>query len=235
MKNPVFCAIDTPDLQKAKDLAAQIAPHVGGIKLGLEFFSAHGPAGICAVAGDLPLFLDLKFHDIPNTVAAAVHAILPLEPSYITLHASGGEEMMRAAAQAAGETETPPKLLAVTVLTSLESADLLATGQQGPASDQVLRLAMLAQKSGMDGVVCSAHEIRAVRQSCGEDFTLMVPGIRPQGAQSHDQKRVMTPAEALKNGADYLVIGRPITASANPAQSAKDIAASLGLRAAHAC
>lgn len=228
MKKPVFCAIDTQNLQKAKDLVAQVAPHVGGIKLGLEFFSAHGPTGICAVAGDLPLFLDLKFHDIPATVAAAVRAVLPLEPAYITLHASGGEAMMRAAAQAASEAEISPKLLAVTVLTSLESADLLATGQQIPASDQVVRLAKLAQKAGMDGVVCSAHEIRAVRQACGKDFTLMVPGIRPAGAQSHDQKRVMTPAEAMEAGADYLVIGRPITQSPDPAQAAKDIVAHAG-------
>jgi len=220
----VFCAIDTPDKDTAIRLAQMIGPVTGSIKLGLEFFNAQGPDGVRAVldsAPGLPLFLDLKFHDIPNTVAAAVAAVSErLRPLYLNVHASGGAAMMRTAKEscAAGT-----KLLGVTVLTSLGNSDLSSIGQAGPAAEQVRRLALLAQDSGLDGVVCSGHDIKALRQACGPDFILMVPGIRPAGTDAGDQKRVMTPSEALDAGATHLVIGRPITGSQDPKAAAAAI------------
>ncbi len=222
----IFCALDTTDLGRAVALAGQLAGRVGGIKLGLEFFGANGPEGVARVAETgLPIFLDLKFHDIPNTVAGAVRAVLPLKPAMLTVHASGGGAMLRAAMDAAAEAgEARPKILAVTVLTSLDDDDLEAVGQSRPATDQVLRLAELAQKSGVDGIVCSPHEVATMRAECGPDFCLVVPGIRPAGAALGDQKRVMSPAEAVAAGADYLVIGRPITQADDPADAARRIA-----------
>lgn len=227
----IFCAVDTTDLDTARDLARRIGGVVGGIKLGLEFFVAHGPAGIRAVIGEddgdakgPPLFLDLKLHDIPNTVAGGIRAALPLKPAFMTIHSAGGPAMMRAAAEAAAEAGAErPKILAVTVLTSLDAGDLEAVGQRTPVADQVTRLARLAKESGVDGVVCSPAEVALVRAACGPDFILMVPGIRPAWAAANDQKRVMTPAEALAAGADHLVIGRPITGDADPAAAARRI------------
>ena len=226
----IFVSIDTPEIESARTLASQVAGIVGGIKLGLEFFVAQGPAGIRAVVSgvDLPLFLDLKLHDIPNTVAASVRSVLPLQPGFLTLHAGGGPAMMRAAAEAAAMTDLGrPKLLGVTVLTSLDEDDLIAVGQTVPVLDQVRRLAALAQSSGLDGVVCSPAEVAALRSDCGPDFVLMVPGIRPAGSAIGDQKRVMTPRDAVGQGADYLVIGRPITQAPNPAQAAMSIVEEL--------
>jgi orotidine-5'-phosphate decarboxylase len=233
-KNPVFCAIDTTDLEAAADLAASIAGHVGGIKLGKEFFTSHGPQGVRRLtAGGLPLFLDLKFHDIPNTVAGAVRAATTaVSPYMMTIHAAGGPAMLRAAAEAAGEASAKagvprPLLLGVTVLTSLDEGDLRAIGVPGSLSDQVVRLAELSRDCELDGVICSPHEITALRQRLGGGFKLVVPGIRPAGSGAGDQKRVMTPREALDLGADYLVIGRPITRAADPAQAAAAIAAGI--------
>ncbi|KAA0681756.1 orotidine-5'-phosphate decarboxylase [Roseomonas genomospecies 6] len=231
----IFCAVDTTDLDTARDLGRRIAGVVGGIKLGLEFFVAHGPAGVRAVIGEdgPPLFLDLKLHDIPNTVAGGIRAALPLKPAFMTIHTSGGPAMMRAAAEAAasaGEAnaaEKRPKILAVTVLTSMDAADLQAVGQSVPVADQVKRLALLAKESGVDGVVCSPAEVALIREACGPDFILMVPGIRPSWAAANDQKRVMTPAEALAAGADHLVIGRPITGDADPEAAARRIVSEL--------
>jgi orotidine-5'-phosphate decarboxylase len=174
------------------------------------------------------LFLDLKYHDIPNTVAGAVRAATKLQPMILNIHAGGGPAMMRAALEAAdGESVRlgipRPKVIAVTVLTSMDDGDLGAVGQQGPAADQVVRLARLTRDCGLDGVVCSPREIAAIRDACGPDFTLVVPGIRPAGAAAGDQKRVMTPREAVDAGADWLVIGRPITAAPDPAAAARDI------------
>lgn len=236
MSSKIFCAIDTTDIERAKTLAAALAPVTGAIKLGLEFFNANGPQGVrevLAAAPSAPLFLDLKFHDIPNTVAGAVRAATRLAPTYLNVHASGGAEMMRAAADAAREEAarlgiTPPVLLGVTVLTSLDDAALEEVGQKTPASDQVRRLAELSQKAGLGGVVCSAHEIVSLRAACGPDFALMVPGIRPEGSDSADQKRVMTPRAAIAAGATHLVIGRPITGAADPAGAARAILESLG-------
>lgn len=224
--NPVFCAIDTTELARAEALARAVAGAAGGVKLGKEFFTAHGPEGVRRVqaAAGLPLFLDLKWHDIPNTVAGAVRAALPLKPFMVNVHATGGPAMLRAAKEAAqGQT----LVVAVTVLTSLDDADLDAVGLRGPAAARAVALARLAQDCGLDGVVCSALEIAAVREACGPAFKLVVPGVRPAGAEIGDQKRVMTPADARRAGADYLVVGRPITGAAEPGAAARAIVESL--------
>jgi orotidine-5'-phosphate decarboxylase len=229
----IFVPLDTPSLDVALDWARRLKGTVGGLKLGLEFFGAQGPAGIRKVAeAGMPIFLDLKFHDIPNTVAGAVTSVTPLAPFMMTIHAGGGQAMMRAAVDAAGETAAKagvarPKILGVTVLTSLDQGDLAAAGVSGGVEDQVVRLARLAQDSGLDGVVCSPKEIAPIRRACGPDLILLVPGIRPAGAAHGDQKRVMTPRDAVDAGATYLVIGRPITEAADPRVAAQDIARSL--------
>jgi orotidine-5'-phosphate decarboxylase len=229
--NPIYVALDTTDVAKAASLARDLAPHVGGIKLGLEFFCANGPAGVAevtAAARSLPLFLDLKLHDIPNTVAGALRAVERLRPRYVTIHATGGEAMMRAAADAAAAMGADrPRLLGVTVLTSLDDGDLDAMGVTRRAGDQVLALAGLSRRAGLDGIVCSPHEVAAARAALGADFDIVVPGIRPAGGMAGDQKRVRTPREALADGATALVIGRPITAAPDPVGAARAIAASL--------
>ncbi|KPF84594.1 orotidine 5'-phosphate decarboxylase [alpha proteobacterium AAP38] len=231
----VFVALDMPEIEGAKAMAAQVAGLVGGVKLGLEFFMAQGPAGIRDViaAGDLPLFLDLKLHDIPNTVAGAVRSVAPLAPTFLTIHAGGGPAMIRAAADAAREEAERlglprMRILAVTVLTSLSDEDLTAVGQAVPAVTQVRRLARVAHANGADGIVCSPAEVALLRRDLPADFTLMVPGIRPTWAAANDQKRVMGPRDAVAAGADHLVIGRPITADADPAAAARRIAEELG-------
>ena len=226
--NPVFCAIDTADLAKAQAIVRAVAGTVGGIKLGLEFFAANGPEGVTKVVpAGLPLFLDLKLHDIPNTVAGAVRAVARLQPMLLTIHAAGGPAMMRAALQAADAASAAgkrrPKLLGVTVLTSLDEGDLAALGQRGPVGVQVRRLALLARDSGLDGVVCAPQEVAALRELLGSDFLLVVPGIRPAGAASADQKRVMGPRAAMQAGADYLVVGRPIIEAPHPSAAAQAI------------
>jgi orotidine-5'-phosphate decarboxylase len=223
--NPIFCALDVESVDTALVLARQIAPYVGGLKLGLEFFNAVGADGIARVIGEtgLPLFLDLKLHDIPNTVAGGVRAIARLKPALLTVHTQGGSAMMRAARDAA-----PPatKVVGVTVLTSLSAEDLSSIGVADAPLGQVARLARLAQASGLHGIVCSAHEVAQVAAHWpGGSF--VVPGIRPAGADVGDQKRVMTPREALDAGATVLVIGRPITSAADPAAAAAAIAAEL--------
>ena len=224
-----FVALDTTDLAHALRLAKALSGHVGGMKVGKEFFTACGPDGVRAVAGcGMPVFLDLKFHDIPNTVAGAVRAALPLQPMMLDVHASGGEAMMRAAAQAAEEAGAErPLVLGITVLTSMDESDLQGVGVDSAVPDQVLRLATLAQYSGLDGVVCSAREVEDLREHLGKDFKLIVPGIRPKWAASDDQKRIVTPAVAIAIGADYLVIGRPITGAADPVEAADKIAAEI--------
>ena len=225
--NPIYCALDTGDADTAARLAGAIRGAVGGIKLGLEFFLANGPAGVTRAAAGLPLFLDLKLHDIPNTVAGAVRSIAPLGVAMTTLHASGGAAMLKAAVAAAKDGPNPPWLLGVTILTSLDEAALPAIGFAGSVSESVRRLAALAQDAGLDGAVCSPHEVETLRHQCGPGFKLVVPGIRPAGAEAGDQKRVMTPEEAIAAGADILVIGRPITGAPDPAGAARAIAASL--------
>ena len=229
----VLVALDTTDVAVAKGWAQATRGSVAGIKLGLEFFNARGPAGVAEVAElGAPLFLDLKFHDIPNTVAGAVRAVAPLKPMILNLHASGGAAMMRAALDAAHDSAArldaaPPKLIGVTVLTSLSDEDLTAVGQPSSATDQVRRLAALTRECGLDGVVCSPHEIAILRRDLGPDFLLVIPGVRPAWAAAGDQKRVMEPRQAMEEGADYLVIGRPITGAADPAGAARRIAAEI--------
>ena len=231
--NPIYVALDTTDPDYARQLAERVRLHVGGLKLGLEFFSAHGPDGVRPfIEMGLPVFLDLKYHDIPNTVAGAVRAAAGLGVSILNVHAQGGGAMMRAALDAAKSVSPSTKVIAVTMLTSLGDEDFPALGLKPPVADQVLRLASLAQQCGLDGVVCSAHEIARLRQELGPDFLLVVPGIRPAGSALGDQRRVMGPAEARDAGASILVIGRPITGAADPAQAARDIAQSLGISAA---
>jgi|HubBroStandDraft_1064217.scaffolds.fasta_scaffold00061_46 orotidine-5'-phosphate decarboxylase len=230
--NPVLVAIDTADAARAASLIAATAPSVGGIKLGLEFFSGLGPAAVREAAAGRFCFLDLKLHDIPTTVARAVRALTPLGPDLLTIHASGGPAMLRAARDAAETAAGGGKrirLLGVTVLTSFDDDDLEPVGQHGPIRDQALRLAALAQECGLDGAVCAAREVAMLRAECGPDFVLVVPGIRPEGADSGDQKRAVTPQDAIAAGATHIVIGRPITAAADPAAAARAIAAGLGL------
>jgi len=226
--NPIFVALDVRSVDRAIELADAVRPYIGGLKVGLEFIHACGPEGIRSiVATGIPVFFDVKLHDIPNTVAAAIRSLLPLNPALLNVHASGGSAMMKAAAEAAAECTPRPKVLGVTVLTSLEGADLEAMGVAASPIDQVSRLAQMAQGAGLDGVVCSPQEIAAVREGCGPDFLIVTPGVRPAGAALGDQRRVMTPVEALKAGADILVIGRPITAESDPAGAARAILADL--------
>ena len=224
-----FVALDTTDLAHALDLANALSGHVGGMKVGKEFFTACGPDGVRAVTDcGMPVFLDLKFHDIPNTVAGAIKASLALSPYMVNVHACGGETMMRAAVQSAAEAgESRPLVIGVTVLTSMDESDLQEIGVESSIPDQVMRLASLAQFSGLDGVVCSAREVEDLRENLGKDFKLVVPGIRPQWASSDDQKRIVTPAAAIAIGADYLVIGRPITGASDPVEAADKIAAEI--------
>ncbi len=223
----IIAALDTVDPQKALGWARAVAPSCGMLKLGLEFFLANGAEGVRLI-DQRPIFLDLKLHDIPNTVAGGVRAILPLRPAFLTLHAGGGRAMIaaaRAAADAAGVDR--PKLLAVTVLTSLDAAALHETGVAGGPRQQVLRLGRLALEAGADGLVCSSHEISTLRGALGPDALLVVPGIRPAGADVGDQARTMTPRDAAQAGADWLVVGRPITGAADPGAAAAAIADEL--------
>jgi orotidine-5'-phosphate decarboxylase len=219
----LIVALDTADIARAVKWAAATAPHVAIFKLGLEFFLAHGAAGVRALAGR-PIFLDLKLHDIPNTVAGGVRAVLPLAPRMLTIHAAGGPAMI-AAARNAAETAGPtrPMILAVTVLTSLDTTVLAATGVSDSPADQVLRLGRLALAAGADGLVCSPHEVAMLRKELGPHAKLVVPGIRPAGSAAADQARIMTPRDAVAAGADWIVVGRPITEAADPAAAAAAI------------
>lgn len=224
MSSPIYVAIDTPDLTKAKALAARVRNHVGGLKLGLEFFCANGHHGVHEMmALGLPVFLDLKLHDIPNTVAKAVQALHVLEPAIITVHAAGGRAMLEDAKAAAGINT---KVVAVTVLTSLDDSDLMDIGVGGGAHAQVERLADLARMSGCDGIVCSGEEVAAAKKLWPEGF-FVVPGVRPAGGAMGDQKRAVTPRQALDRGASILVVGRPISLADDPDLAARQIEATL--------
>ncbi len=229
MTNPIYVSIDTTDVAKAQSLAKTLVGAVGGIKLGLEFFMAQGPQGIQQVAtGGLPLFVDVKLHDIPNTVAGAMRGVVRLNSNIVTIHASGGSEMIKAAVDAAQDEAAKlgiksPRVIAVTVLTSLDQSALDVMGVTRPVVDQVVSLAKMTLEAGADGVVCSPHEVAAIRSALGSKPFLVVPGIRPAGVDVGDQKRVMTPAQAMNAGADILVIGRPITQSPDPVAAAEAI------------
>ncbi len=222
--NPVFVALDTPDLVHAQSVARAVAPHVGGLKLGLEFFMANGPDGVRTLqATGLPIFLDVKLHDIGNTVAGAMRALAPLGVAIVNVHASIGREAM---ARARDAMPAATRVIAVTVLTSFDAADLAAIGVADTPDAQVARLADLARAAGLQGIVCSGAEV-AARRAAWPDGLLVVPGVRPEGSATGDQKRVMTPRAARAAGASILVVGRPITAAVDPAAAAAAIAASL--------
>ncbi|ONG50495.1 orotidine 5'-phosphate decarboxylase [Pseudoroseomonas deserti] len=225
----IIAALDTPDAGLAEAWAGAVAPHVGLVKVGLELFCAEGLPVVTRVAKHRPVFLDLKFHDIPNTVAGAVRSVCAARPAMLTLHGGGGTAMIEAARRAAEDTlgEERPAILAVTVLTSFTAAGLAETGVSGGPAQQVLRLARLALSAGADGLVCSPHEVSRIRDAFGSDPLLVVPGVRPAGAEIGDQARVATPEETIAAGADWLVIGRPIMAAADPAAAAAAIAASI--------
>ncbi|MFC0588026.1 orotidine-5'-phosphate decarboxylase [Novosphingobium aquiterrae] len=222
--NPVYLALDFPRLETAEAVARKVKDHVGGLKLGMEFFYAHGHHGVHEIAKiGLPLFLDLKLHDIPNTVAGAMQAVHVLEPAIVTVHASGGQAMMEDAKAAAGEH---CKVVAVTLLTSMDENDMAATGIGGTPHDQVLRLAELAHKAGLDGIVCSGHEVGAVHRQWKDGF-FVVPGLRLPDGKAGDQKRTVTPRQARNDGASILVVGRPISRAEDPVAAARAIEATL--------
>lgn len=224
MTSPIFVALDTPDLERAKTLAGRVRHHVGGIKLGLEFFAANGRSGVKEMAQlGLPIFLDLKFHDIPNTVGKAVQALRDLEPAVLTVHAAGGRAMMEDAKAAA---PAGTKVVGVTVLTSLDGDDLHSIGIDGDPHAQVERLASLAREAGLDGLVCSGAEVKTAKRIWPGGF-FVVPGVRPMNGAAGDQKRVVTPRQALNDGASILVVGRPITGAEDPDVAARAIEATL--------
>jgi orotidine-5'-phosphate decarboxylase len=217
--------LDTPSLETAALWAREVTPYVTVLKVGMELFYRGGPDVVDVVRGGskVGLFLDLKLHDIPNTVAAAARSVVRLKPQYLTVHASGGAAMVRAAVEAAPEVT----IAGVTVLTSLDESDLDAIGLAGPALDAARRLAVLAVGAGARALVCSPREVAAIRFEVGPDIILITPGVRPAGSDAQDQARVATPEQALADGADLLVVGRPITGAADPAAAAARIAMSL--------
>jgi len=224
MNSRIFVALDTPDLERAKLLAKRVRNHVGGIKLGLEFFMANGRSGVHEMAEiGLPIFLDLKFHDIPNTVAKAVQALRPLEPAILTVHAAGGRAMLEDAKAAA---PSGTKVVAVTMLTSLDDRDLVSIGLAPDPHEQVMRLTELAKSAGVDGIVCSGEEVASAKALWPQGF-FVVPGVRPVNGHAGDQKRVVTPRAAIDAGASILVVGRPITQAEDPDQAARAIEATL--------
>jgi orotidine-5'-phosphate decarboxylase len=222
---PIAVALDAPDLETAARCAALVTPHVSTVKVGLELYLRYGPEAVASVRGasGVQVFLDLKLHDIPATVAGAARAVARLRPALLTVHAAAGPAAIRAAADAAPGT----RVVAVTVLTSLNEADLSRIGLAGPVSEAARRLAAIAVEAGARGLVCSPQEVGALRAEVGDDIMLITPGVRPAGAEVNDQARVATPEEALRSGADLLVIGRPITRAADPGAAAAAIAASL--------
>ena len=224
MTSPIYVAIDTPDMERARTIATAVKRHAGGLKLGLEFFCHNGRTGVMELAElGLPVFLDLKLHDIPNTVAKAVQALSPITPAVLTVHAAGGRAMLEDAKAAA---PAGTKVVAVTVLTSLDGNDLDSIGVADDSHAQVERLAGLAREAGLDGIVCSGNEVAAARKKWKDGF-FVVPGIRPVDAAAGDQKRVMTPRKAIDAGASILVIGRPVTAAEDPATALRKIAGTL--------
>ncbi len=223
-KDRLIVALDVPTAAQARELARQLSGICRWVKVGLELYLVAGAAIVEELASQgFSVFLDLKFHDIPNTVAGAVRSASSMGASLLTVHAAGGPAMLAAAAEAAAAQANSPRLLAVTVLTSMDAAQLAAIGVDASPADQVLRLARMARNSGIDGLVCSAEEIRVLRQELGPAMQLVIPGIRPVGSEVGDQKRISTPADAIRAGANALVVGRPITKASNPAQAAEAI------------
>jgi len=216
-KSKIIVALDYPDAQQAMQLVERLVPDLCRLKVGKELFTRAGPPLVETLAArGFDVFLDLKFHDIPNTVASACQAAAELGVWMLNVHALGGERMLQAAKEGVSRTGHAPLLIAVTILTSMDETDLASVGLSGSPQDNVLRLARLAQQSGLDGVVCSSRETAVLREQLDAGFRLITPGIRPAGSQADDQRRVMTPVDAIKNGSDYLVIGRPVTRADDP-------------------
>ena len=224
-KNPIILAVDVNSLKMAKSLVSDLKDYIGGVKLGMEFFNSFGPKGVKEISNfGVPIFLDLKLHDIPITVYKTVKSLMDLNVAIINVHSSGGKDMMKAAVRARNEYKaSSTKIIAVTVLTSLDDQDLNEIGFINESQDLVLKLARLTKESGLDGIVCSAKEIALIKNNIGKDFTLVVPGIRLNNENLNDQKRVMSPGDAIKEGADLLVIGRPITDSHSPIDTINEI------------
>ncbi len=223
-RDRLIVALDVASADAARQIVSSVGDFAHTYKIGKQLFTAEGPQVVRdLVASGRKVFLDLKFHDIPNTVAAAVAQAARLNVSMLTVHASGGGKMLRAAVEAASKAEVPPMILAVTVLTSMEDSDLPGIGVRGTVMDQALRLATLAVTNGCDGIVSSALEVRELRSELGEDFAIVTPGVRPPGSSKGDQARVVTPAEAIAAGATHIVVGRPITAAPDAAAAAKEI------------
>ena len=223
-RDRLIVSLDVPNAAEAQRIVTALGEAVSFYKVGKHLFTAAGPAVVRDLVGSgRKVFLDLKFHDIPNTVASAVRSASELGVAMLTVHASGGSKMLKAAAEAAAAAKQPPLVLAVTVLTSLDDADLKEIGVAAPAQQQVLRLATLAHKAGCGGVIASALEAKAIRQALGAGFTIVTQGVRPAGSAKDDQSRVATPAEAIAAGADYIGVGRPITRAKDPAAAARAI------------
>ena len=223
-KNPIFCAIDTSDIETATNLVNQIKAHIGGIKLGLEFFTSCGISG-CHIMKDfdLPLFIDLKLHDIPNTVVSALRGIFSLEPQYTTLHISGGSEMLKSCVDLKNELQSKTNLLGVTILTSFDDGTIEKLGFGSSVKHSIEQLTSIAHECGLDGIVCSPHEVSSIKETYNNKLELIVPGIRSSNNNDNDQKRTLSAKEAISAGADILVIGRPITKAKDPAKAAADL------------
>ena len=227
----LIVALDVSSSKEARKIVSSLGDAVQTYKVGLQLYTAEGPQIVRdLVASGRKIFLDLKYHDIPTTVAAAVREAAQLGVSLLTVHASGGTKMLHAAVEAAREKESCLQVLGVTVLTSMDDQDLNETGVRGPVVDQVMWLASLALEAGCAGVVSSAREVKTLRTKLGSDFLVVTPGVRPAGSAHGDQARVVTPAEAIAAGATHVVVGRPITAAANPAAEAAKILQELGTR-----
>ena len=225
----IIVALDYPEAAPALNLVARLEPSLCRLKLGKELFTAAGPQLLeQMMRRGFDVFLDLKFHDIPNTTAQACKVAATLGVWMLNVHALGGRKMMEAAREAVAQAARPPKLIAVTVLTSMAQEDISELGIAGTPAEMVLRLATLARDSGLNGVVCSAQEAALLRKHCGSAFCLVTPGIRPADAAADDQSRIMTPRAALESGASYLVIGRPITRAADPLRALQDISKQIG-------
>ena len=222
--NPIFCAIDTSNIETATNLVSRIKPHIGGIKLGLEFFTSCGISGCHTMKEfDLPVFIDLKLHDIPNTVASALRGIFSLEPEYTTLHISGGSEMLKSSVSLKNELQSKTNLLGVTILTSFNDNTIEELGFGSSVKHSIEQLTSIAHESGLDGIVCSPQEVKHIKETYKNKLKLIVPGIRSSNNVNNDQKRTLSAKEAISAGADILVVGRPITKAKDPAESAKKL------------
>src|SRR5437868_1038098 len=227
-RDRLIVALDVPNAAEAQRLVQSLGNSASIYKIGKQLFTSEGPDLVRdLVSSGRKVFLDLKYHDIPNTVASAVRAAADLNVAMLTVHASGGSKMLRAATEAAAQSASKPLVLAVTVLTSMADEDLAEIGISGSTQDQVLRLAKLAQRAGAGGLVASPSELKALRQTVGQEMKIVTPGVRPAGSDKGDQARVATPSQAISDGADYIVVGRPITAAPDPAAAAKTILADI--------